>query len=136
METDIRWKQRFGNFCRAFGNFSAAVELARSRPLSELEKQGLIQSFEFTQELAWKVLKDFLEYRGTAPEIVGSKDAVRQAFSAGIISDGDAWMDMIASRNISSHTYNNEIAEEIASKSVDVYYACFLQLKERLGKEL
>ena len=81
METDIRWKQRFGNFCRAFGNFSAAVELARSRPLSELEKQGLIQSFEFTQD-------------------------------------------------------NNEIAEEIASKSVDVYYACFLQLKERLGKEL
>lgn len=136
MEQDIRWKQRFQNYCRAFAVFESAVQTAQSRNLSELEKQGLIQSFEFTQELSWKTLKDFLEYKGTDSEIVGSKDAVRKAFSAGIIENGDVWMDMIASRNISSHTYNNETADEILEKCIKLYYGAFKSLKMRLEKEL
>lgn len=136
MESDVRWKQRFQNFCKVFSRFSSAVDLANSRPLSDLERQGLIQSFEFTQELSWKVMKDFFEYRGTSPEIIGSKDAVRRAFSAGIIQDGDVWMGMIASRNISSYACNDETAQQIASKSVALYCASFRQLKERLEKEL
>ena len=135
METDIRWKQRFQNYCKAFWRFSEAVMLANKRKLSDIETQGLIQSFEFTQELSWKTLKDFLEYKGASQEIIGSRDAVRLAFSAGIISDGDIWMDMIASRNASSHTYNEETAAEIAEKCVNLYCVEFQKLKERLEKE-
>lgn len=136
MEQDIRWKQRLHSYTKALAVFTEAVELARSRPLSPLEKQGLVQSFEFTQELSWKVLKDFLEYQGAATGILGSKDAIRRGFAAGLISDGDTWMDMIASRNLASHTYNQETADEILQKCVESYAPQFQQLQKRLEAEL
>jgi len=89
----------------------AAADLARQRKLSDLEQQGLIQAFEFTHELAWNTLKDFRESRGTA-SLYGSKDATREAFARGLIANGDEWMAMIESRNRSSHTYNQETANE------------------------
>ena len=136
MEQDIRWKQWFHSYTKALAVFTEAVELARSRPLSPLEKQGLVQSFEFTQELSWKVLKDFLEYQGAATGILGSKDAIPRGFAAGLISDGDTWMDMIASRNLASHTYNQETADEILQKCVESYAPQFQQLQKRLEVEL
>lgn len=132
MEQDIRWKQRFTNYTKALSRFQEGVDLAKTRELSQLEKQGLIQSFEFTQELAWKVLKDFLEYQGVATEIMGSKDAVRHGFSAGLIQDGDIWMDMIASRNLASHTYNEETADAILQKCIESYSPKFIELKRKL----
>lgn len=135
-QKDIRWKQRFSNYCKALSNFCSAVELAKKRPLSDLEKQGVIQSFEFTQELAWKTLKDFIEYQGSSSQIFGSKDAVRFAFSLGIIDNGDIWMDMIESRNSSSHTYDNETADEIATKAIDLYFDQFSKLKDTLEAKL
>lgn len=112
MEADIRWIQRYDNYKRAFSQLKSAVDLASERPLSDLEKQGLIQSFDFTHELSWKMLKDFLEERGNLG-IYGSKDAVREAFNYGLIENGDVWMDMIRSRKLTSHTYNEKMAEEI-----------------------
>ena len=113
-EPDIRWVQRFQNFKRAFQQLSKAAALARQRDLSELEQQGFIQAFEFTHELAWNTLKDFLEARGTA-NLSGSRDAMRQAFATGLIENGGVWMDMIQSRNISTHTYDLKTAGAIAS---------------------
>ncbi len=84
---DIRWKQRFQSFGKAFGQLSAAASLAQQRKLSELEQQGLIQAFEFTHELAWNTLKDFLESRG-ATELYGSRDATREAFKQGLLANG------------------------------------------------
>ena len=84
---DIRWRQRFHSFQKAFTQSSAAANLAATRKLSELEQQGLIQAFEFTHELAWNTLKDFLESRG-ATNIYGSKDATREAFARGLITNG------------------------------------------------
>lgn len=136
MTQDIRWKQRFANYTKALSVFLEAVELSRERELSRLEKQGLIQSFEFTQELSWKLLKDYLEYQGAASTIVGSKDAVRYGFSAGLIHEGDLWMDMIASRNLASHTYNEGTADEILQKCVESYAPQFQQLQKRLEAEL
>ena len=121
---DIRWIQRFQNFKRAFQQLSAAVELAEERDLSELERQGLIQAFEFTHELAWNTLKDFLESRGNA-KIFGSKDATRAAFTAGLIEDGPAWMEMIESRNKSTHTYEGGTAEAIARLIISSYHPVF-----------
>ena len=134
MEQDIRWKQRFQNYCNALENFSEAIELLSKRNLSKLEKQGLVQSFEFTQELSWKVLKDFLEYKGAASQIIGSKDAIRNAYSVGLIKNGDIWMDMIASRNLSSHAYDEDSVQQIIDKCVLDYHKEFLNLKETLEK--
>jgi nucleotidyltransferase substrate binding protein (TIGR01987 family) len=111
---DIRWRQRFQSFRKAFAQLSAAADLAKQRKLSELEQQGLIQAFEFTHELAWNILKDFLESRG-ATNLYGSKDATRDAFARGLIGNGDEWMAMIQGRNRSSHTYNQKTADELSS---------------------
>ncbi len=130
---DIRWIQRFSHFDKALAQLEEAVELARRRELSKLEEQGLIQAFEFTHELAWNTLKDFLESRG-ALNLYGSKDATRQAFKRELIENGDVWMDMIKSRNLTSHTYNETIAAQIALAIRSDYFAEFKILQATLEK--
>ena len=125
---DVRWKQRLDSFQRAFAQLSAGAQLAKTRPLSDLEQQGLIQAFEFTHELAWKTLRDYLENQGES-EIHGSKDAVRKAFARGLLTDGEVWMKMIQSRNRSSHTYNEQTAAEIAGAISHSYLPAFEEFK-------
>jgi nucleotidyltransferase substrate binding protein (TIGR01987 family) len=127
MAEDVRWKQRFDNYLRAFETLRRGVDLAQQRGLSELEQQGLIQGFEFTHELAWNVLKDYLEETGISG-IIGSKGAIREAFKNGLIHDGESWMEMIKSRNLSSHTYNQDIAEEVVTNILLRFYPAFEQL--------
>ena len=134
MSEDIRWKQRFDNYQRALHQLTLAAELSRQRPLSDLEKQGIIQGFEFVHELAWNVLKDFLEYEGIQG-IVGSRGAVREAFKRGLIEDGETWMDMIEKRNLSSHTYNLEIALTLVNAILNAYYPAFLALQDEMGRK-
>lgn len=128
---DVRWVQRFNNYSKALAQLGAAVELSRQRPLSRLEEQGLIQAFEFTHELAWNTLKDFLESRGVQ-NLYGSKDVTRQAFQVGLIDDGQVWMDMITSRNLTSHTYDEATAAHIASAFRNTYFAQFEALRGTL----
>jgi nucleotidyltransferase substrate binding protein (TIGR01987 family) len=123
---DIRWRQRLQSFRKAFGQLSEASATAKERDLSKLEKQGLIKAFEFTHELAWNVIKDFLQSRGTT-EIYGSKDTTREGFAKGLIEAGDKWMEMIQNRNRTSHTYNQEIADEIAEAILSSYVREFEQ---------
>jgi len=135
MGKDIRWQQRFSNYKKALHQLGEAVALSKSRELSDLEKQGMIQTFEYTHELAWTTLKDFLEFKGQR-DIYGSKDASRKAFQLNIVEDGECWMDMIQSRNKTSHTYNKETAEEIVAAVTTSYYMLFLNLEEKLGEQL
>lgn len=107
---DVRWRQRFQNYQQALSRLNEAVALSRQRALSDLEQQGLVQAFEFTHELAWNVLKDYLEEQGYVG-IIGSKNATREAFKNGLLEDGESWMDMIKARNLTSHTYHTKIAE-------------------------
>ena len=130
---DVRWRQRFQNFNKAFGQLSGAGALAQQRPLSELEQQGLIQAFEFTHELAWNTLKDFLQERGAA-NLFGSKDATRQAFAAGLIENGEIWMAMIRSRNRTTHTYDQTTADEIARAIATRYLAEFGKFQKRFAE--
>jgi nucleotidyltransferase substrate binding protein (TIGR01987 family) len=125
---DIRWKQRFNNFRSALQTVRNAVGLSEQRALSELEQQGLIQGFEFTHELAWNVLKDYLEAPGFVG-IIGSKNATREAFKNGLIVDGDAWMDMIKARNLTSHTYQTTVANGIANDILTRFYPAFAALE-------
>lgn len=129
---DIRWQQRLQNFSMALQQLESAVNLAKQKKLSDLEKQGTIQAFEFTHELAWNVIKDYFEYQGNM-SITGSRDAVREAFQKGLIVDGDAWMEMIKSRNKTSHTYNKAIAEEIVDKITLLYFPEFVKFQIKMN---
>jgi nucleotidyltransferase substrate binding protein (TIGR01987 family) len=130
-DPDIRWIQRFAHFSQAFSQLKEAVELARLRKLSKLEEQGLIQAFEYTHELAWNTLKDFLEERGVQ-NLYGSKDTTREAFKRGLIDNGEAWMEMINSRNLTSHTYNEGIAAQIASAILGTYFSEFAAFQDKM----
>ena len=143
-DQDIRWQQRFSNFVKAYSKLDQAVQkIQEEYPIKEdgtieedsflddIIKEGLIQRFEYTHELAWNVLKDFLENAGNN-NIFGSKDATREAFAAGLITNGEVWMDMIKSRNKTSHTYNQETADDIFMKIVNYYHQEFYQFKNRM----
>ena len=126
-----RWQQRLNNYKNALTQLESAVALSSERPLSDLEKQGLIQSFEFTHELAWNVIKDYFFDQGN-PNITGSRDAVREAFSTGLIIQGELWMEMIKSRNQTSHTYNHQIANEITNQIITLYCGLFKEFLEKM----
>jgi nucleotidyltransferase substrate binding protein (TIGR01987 family) len=118
MKEDIRWKQRFQNYGKALMLLEEAVDANRAAE-RELIKAGIIQYFEFTHELAWKVMKDFLEYEGMTG-IVGSRSATREAFNKGLIEEGQAWMDMLETRNITVHAYDPLIITEAFEQIVNI----------------
>ncbi len=127
MNQDIRWTQRFSNYRKALAQLQKFID---KKNLSDLEEQGLIKAFEYTYELAWNTLKDYLLYQGDVT-ITGSRDAIRTAFSAGIIENGDVWMSMLQDRNRTSHTYNETTAREISEAVVGAYWPEFLALAKR-----
>ncbi|GMQ24559.1 nucleotidyltransferase substrate binding protein [Algoriphagus sp. oki45] len=133
MEEDIRWHQRLSHYSKALTQLEQAVALSKKRELSSLEEQGLIQAFEFTHELAWNVLKDYFVHQGNS-SITGSRDATREAFRRGLFEDGESWMEMIKSRNQSSHTYNEEVAAEISAQIKMVYFGLLKDLESKLSK--
>lgn len=104
MNADIRWRQRSENFEKALAHLEEA--LAKVDRLSQLEKEGAVQRFEFTFELAWKTMKDYLAYQGIVLDQVTPRAVVRQAFAAKMIPDGQLWIDMMQLRNLLSHTYD------------------------------
>jgi len=129
---DIRWIQRFNNYKKALAVLGRSVTVAQERNLNEMEEQGLVQGFEFTFELSWKLLKDYLESKGFK-DFHGSKDTFKMAFQEGLISDGEIWMEMIDSRNRSSHTYEETIARQIISLVLSKYYLKFKELAEKMN---
>jgi nucleotidyltransferase substrate binding protein (TIGR01987 family) len=125
-----RWIQRFDSFQKAFAVLERICDIQNERELTEAEKMGMIQSFDFSFELAWNLMKDYLNWKGIM-EIVGSKDAIRQAYKNGIIVNGEIWMDMIERRNDTSHTYDEKIAEKVVNSVLNLYAK---EMKELLIK--
>lgn len=121
MENDIRWKQRFQNYEKAYHQF---MKFIAKENLNEFETQGLIKSFEYTYELAWNVMKDYLLDQGIVG-ITGSKDAIRKAFQLGLITNGQSWIDMVQDRIRTVHTYDEETAEQIEQLIITVYEGLF-----------
>jgi len=126
---DIRWEQRFANYKKALSQLQKFIDKG---VLSELEVQGLIKAFEYTYELAWNTMKDFLEYKGQS-DIYGSRDAIRKSFELGLIDNGEEWMDMLVSRNKTSHIYNEETAQEICKAVTGVYFSLLRRLEIKLA---
>ncbi len=130
--TDIRWQQRFSNFKKALTQLENFIEHGE---LNVFEKQGLIKAFEYTYELAWKTLQDLLKEKGYL-NITGPKPVIEQAFADEYILDGKEWVRMHVSRNLTSHTYNEEIADEIVNDILNSYFQLFLDLSNRLNVEI
>lgn len=131
-DMDIRWKQRLSQFKLALKQMDSAVSLSKVKELSDLEKQGLIKSFEYTHELAWNLMKDFFEYQGNF-KIMGSRDATREAFAKGLIVDGNVWIKMIESRNLTSHTYNQGTANQVIKTITQDYFPLFVRFENKMN---
>ena len=129
---DIRWVQRFRNFTKAYSQLKKFIA---KKELNELEEHGLIKSFEYTYELGWNTLKDYFEYQGNN-ELNGSRDAINEAFSRGLITDGESWMNMFKDRNRTSHTYNEATAKEIVNNIFNIYFNLFTALLQEMEKLL
>jgi nucleotidyltransferase substrate binding protein (TIGR01987 family) len=121
MNNDIRWKQRFQNFENAYSAFVRMVDRHEKTPDDEAVQMALLQSFEFTFEMSWNVMKDYLENEGYN-EVGNSKQAVRVAFQAGLIVSAEEWMDAIRMRNLSSHTYNQQILQETVAFIAQIFF--------------
>jgi len=149
MEQDIRWQQRFSNYSRALLKLEQAIAYIKHNfreeedeiepedldfVLDEMIKEGLIQRFEYTHEFAWNVMKDYAECQGNNA-IGGSRDATREALQLKIIENGEVWMDMIKSRNKTTHTYNESTANEIYSKIINEYFMLFLAFKTKMEEK-
>ncbi len=130
MTQDLRWQQRFQNYKKALSQLlSALAEYDEHAPA--IIKDGVLQRFEFTHELAWKVLKDYLEYEGHQG-ITGSRSASRLAFSLGLVEDGQVWMDMLESRNRTVHTYDERVLEQEFLKVQQAYAPALAALANTL----
>lgn len=127
-----RWEQRLDSYRKALARLAEIVSTSKKRALNDFECDGLVQRFEFTHELSWKLMKAYAEYQGY-DGIGGSRDATRKAFEMGLISDGQSWMDMIKSRNETSHNYNGDIAEEVAENIVNRYYPLLVDFYQKMS---
>ena len=134
-DKDVRWIQRFSNYRKALFQLGKAVNIVSavsnsSSDQNDLLAEGLIQRYEYTHELAWKVMKDYEEYQGIT-DIMGSRDAIRVALRAGILDD-DRWMDTISDRNLTSHNYDDETAKHIVNNIINVYYPLFVKFESTM----
>lgn len=137
---DIRWEQRFSNYVKAFDKLSKAVEIVKRSidekedvdDINELQREGLIQRFEYTHELAWNVISDYAKYQGYQ-DIKGSRDAIRYGLEHNLISSKE-WMNTISDRNKTSHTYNEETADDVINDIIDTYYPLFLGFRTSMEK--
>lgn len=138
-DKDVRWIQRFGNYRKALIQLGKAVNIVSavsnsSSDQNDLLAEGLIQRYEYTHELAWKVMKDYEEYQGIT-DIMGSRDAIRVALRAGILDD-DRWMDTISDRNLTSHNYDDETAKHIVNNIINVYYPLFVKFETTMTDKM
>jgi nucleotidyltransferase substrate binding protein (TIGR01987 family) len=131
MKEDVRWVQRLQNFSKVLAQLERFIE---KKELNGLERQGIIQAFEYNFELSWNTLKDYFEYQGES-NIHGSRDAIRITFQRGMIENGELWMQMLKSRTLTTHTYNETIAIMIEKEIRESYFKAFQNLQQKL-KEL
>ena len=128
MANQDRWHLRHQNYGRAMARLGEAVMLDRARPLSELEVQGMIQAYEFVFELAWNLLKDLLEAEGYQG-VVGPRSVIREAYRRGLVADGDLWLEMLRLRNLSNHSYEAGVADEVRAA---IHERCMAALQDLL----
>lgn len=131
-EQDVRWKQRFSNFQKSLGLLEDAIRI--SNP-DIIQKAGLIQFFEVSFELSWNVLKDYLLEKGFS-DVLYPRDSIKKAFEMEIIVDGHLWLEALKNRNLTTHTYDEELADKVVELIRFSYYPILKKLQERLKPEM
>lgn len=131
MTQDIRWKQRFSNFKKATIQLTEFIEKG---DLNKFELQGLIQCFEYTFELAWKTMKDYLEFEGY--EVKSPRSTIQTAFQTQLITEGHIWIDALEKRNLMAHTYDEEVANQAEELIKINYYPVIRELVMKLEEKL
>lgn len=127
---EVRWKQRFSNFEKAMAHLSEAVALGRYDALTQA---GLIQMFEVAFELAWKTLKDRLEFEGQVAQ--SPREVIKLAFQNNLLSQGEVWIEALDNRNLLSHTYDQKMSDEARELIRSRYFSLLKNLYDRLKKE-
>lgn len=135
MNNELRWKQRFQNFENAFNTLTRIISRYDSQPEDEVVQMAMVQAFEFSYELAWNCMKDYLENEGFF-EITNPKQTIRTAFQSKLIQDAEAWMLAIKKRNLASHTYNQILLEETVSYIKNEFYPLASKLYSDLKSQL
>lgn len=131
-EKSIRWKQRFQNFDKAFKQLESAIE--ELDLLSDLEKEGLVQRFEYTFELSWKTLKDYLESQDVEAKF--PRDAIKKGFQYEIVDNGEIWMEMLEKRNLMAHTYDEEIFQTAVQQISNLFFPEIKKLHQFFSKTI
>jgi nucleotidyltransferase substrate binding protein (TIGR01987 family) len=133
MENSLpRWEQKLNSYQKALSRLAEVVNVMKVRQLNDFEADGLIQRFEFTFELAWKLMKSYADYQGTDKEIMGSRDAIRWAFENKLIEDSDVWIEMIKRRNDTSHNYDEDTAADVVLRVKDSYLQAFVGFYDKM----
>lgn len=127
-----RWEQRLDSYHKALARLAEIVGASKKRALNEFERDGLVQRFEFTHELSWKLMKAYAEYQGY-DGIGGSRDATRKAFEMSLISDGQSWMNMIKSRNETSHNYDGSMADDVVDSIINKFYPLLADFYQKMN---
>lgn len=135
MSADIRWIQRYENFSKAFALLDEALKNG-PESLNQLEREGVIQRFEYTFELAWKTVKDYLENAGVVFEEATPRKVLKAAYASGFLSEGQVWIDMLDQRNLLSHTYDRKDFEDATEAVFSKYLPAFAKLRDKLKEEL
>ena len=127
-----RWEQRLDSYHKALARLAEIVGASKKRALNEFERDGLVQRFEFTHELSWKLMKAYAEYQGF-DGIGGSRDATRKAFEMSLISDGQSWMDMIKRRNETSHNNDGSMADDVVDSIINRFYPLLADFYQKMN---
>lgn len=128
---DMRWRQRFVNFEKSYKLLNQYIK----QPIkTELERAGIIQFFEVAFELSWKLMKDYLEAQELS--VKSPRETIKQAYQIGLIDDGHIWIDALADRNLTVHTYDEKLAEKMVKDIIQVYYPELKKLYDKIVKEL
>lgn len=127
-----RWEQRLDSYHKALARLAEIVGASKKRALNEFERDGLVQRFEFTHELSWKLMKAYAEYQGF-DGIGGSRDATRKAFEMSLISDGQSLMDMIKSRNETSRNYDGSMADDVVDSIINRFYPLLAEFYQKMN---
>lgn len=132
----LRWHLRFDNFKSALTLLDEGVAIVASEPSNDLLKAGLIQRFEITWELGWKVIRDYLSDSGAPLAVATPINAIRAGFEAGLIEDGDAWVAAMRARNAMAHEYDAAKYESIFADIAAKFAPLLRALKQRLDQEI
>lgn len=132
-ERKPKWHERLAFYQNAIDRLTEVIALSKQHPLNQFERDSLIKRFEFSYEMAWKLMMSYEKENGIT-EVLGSKDVIRKAFKMSLVSNGEAWLEMIDTRNKTSHLYDEEMVTDVMDEIVYTYYPLLVELRDVMVK--